>query len=184
MCMNLNVGAPAACASCWCLGMSQLHTTLHTTPSIIHLYCPQGMGQLAWHVADMLELPFDSASFDAVVEKGTMDVLFVDNDSPWSPRPEVCARVERMLDETHRCRPLNRVFPFSLLPVTAVLFVSSPVAICLTSCTNDPLSECCQIGQQCTRCCVLGACIAPIALLAVNQGLTLLSVIVAQGPEG
>jgi hypothetical protein len=65
------------------------------------------MGQLAWHVADMLELPFDSASFDAVVEKGTMDVLFVDNDSPWSPRPEVCARVERMLDETHRCRPLN-----------------------------------------------------------------------------
>ena len=65
------------------------------------------MGQLAWRVADMLELPFDSASFDTVIEKGTMDVLFVDNDSPWSPRQEVCARVKRMLDETHRCRPLN-----------------------------------------------------------------------------
>lgn len=51
----------------------------------------------------MLELPFGAGAFDAVIEKGTMDVLFVDNDSPWEPRPEVCARVKRMLDETHRC---------------------------------------------------------------------------------
>ena len=50
----------------------------------------------------MLDLPFNSASFDVVIEKGTMDVLFVDNDSPWDPRPEVRARVSQMLDETHR----------------------------------------------------------------------------------
>ena len=61
------------------------------------------MGAIEWHVADMLDLPYADGSFNAVIEKGTMDVLFVDNDSPWSPRPEVCARVHRMLAETHRC---------------------------------------------------------------------------------
>ena len=65
--------------------------------------CLQGMAGIEWRQGDMLDLPFDSASFDAVIEKGTMDVLFVDNDSPWEPRPEVCARVKQMLDETHRC---------------------------------------------------------------------------------
>lgn len=50
----------------------------------------------------MLELPFEAASFDAVVEKGTMDVLFVDNDSSWDPRPEVRERVTRFLDGVHR----------------------------------------------------------------------------------
>ena len=62
----------------------------------------QGMDSLKWQVADMLSLPFQDGVFDAVIEKGTMDVLFVDNDSPWEPRPEVCERVARMLDETHR----------------------------------------------------------------------------------
>jgi hypothetical protein len=62
----------------------------------------QGMDSMRWQVADMLSLPFQDRAFDAVLEKGTMDVLFVDNDSPWEPRPEVCERVARMLDETHR----------------------------------------------------------------------------------
>lgn len=98
------------------------------------------MTRLAWHVADMLELPFDSASFDAVIEKGTMDVLFVDNDSPWSPPPKVCARVARMLDETHRCNPLFLCFPSQdllscccmpvLLAGLALMFVSLSVARC------------------------------------------------------
>jgi hypothetical protein len=50
----------------------------------------------------MLELPFEAATFDAVLEKGTMDVLFVDNDSSWDPRPEVRERVTRFLDGVHR----------------------------------------------------------------------------------
>ena len=69
----------------------------------------QGMDSLRWEVADMLSLPFADDSFDVVLEKGTMDVLFVDNDSPWSPRTEVCTRVHQMLGETHRsglCIPL------------------------------------------------------------------------------
>ena len=50
----------------------------------------------------MLKLPFPDGSFDAVVEKGTLDVLFVDNDSPWEPKAEVKQRVFQMLDQTHR----------------------------------------------------------------------------------
>lgn len=61
-----------------------------------------GMHSLSWQVADMLELPFGDQQFDAVLEKGTMDVLFVDNDSPWNPRAEVCTRVHKMLEDTHR----------------------------------------------------------------------------------
>lgn len=62
----------------------------------------QGMDSLQWEVADMLSLPFADGSFDIVLEKGTMDVLYVDNDSPWTPRPEVVTRVHQMLGETHR----------------------------------------------------------------------------------
>lgn len=63
----------------------------------------QGMDGLKWLVADMLNLQaFQAGAFDAVVEKGTMDVLFVDDDSPWDPSTEVRERVSRMLDEIHR----------------------------------------------------------------------------------
>ena len=58
-----------------------------------------------WHVlqvADMLDLPYSDATFDVVIEKGTMDVLFVDNDNPFDPKAEVRQRVFQMLDETHR----------------------------------------------------------------------------------
>lgn len=61
-----------------------------------------GMHGLKWQVADMLDLPFEDSSFDVVLEKGTMDVLFVDNDSPWQPKPEVCGRVHQMLSQVHR----------------------------------------------------------------------------------
>ena len=60
------------------------------------------MTSLKWQVADMLSMPFPAGAFDAIIEKGTMDVLFVDNDSPWDPNPEVRSRVLTMLDETHR----------------------------------------------------------------------------------
>lgn len=50
----------------------------------------------------MLDLPFADHTFDVVIEKGTMDVLFVDNDQPFDARAEVKKRVFQMLHETHR----------------------------------------------------------------------------------
>ncbi|XAR72844.1 Endothelin-converting enzyme 1 [Bertholletia excelsa] len=52
--------------------------------------------------ADMLDLPFSNDCFDVVIEKGTMDVLFVDSGDPWNPRPETLSKVMAMLQGVHR----------------------------------------------------------------------------------
>eukprot|EP00696_Hemimastix_kukwesjijk_P006352 gnl/Hemi2/18046_TR5962_c0_g1_i1.p2 gnl/Hemi2/18046_TR5962_c0_g1~~gnl/Hemi2/18046_TR5962_c0_g1_i1.p2 ORF type:complete len:152 (+),score=37.34 gnl/Hemi2/18046_TR5962_c0_g1_i1:360-815(+) len=56
---------------------------------------------LKFLVADVLALPFPAASFDAVIEKGTMDALLVDEGSPWGPPQadvlRMCAEVARVL---------------------------------------------------------------------------------------
>ncbi|KAH7664981.1 Endothelin-converting enzyme 1 protein [Dioscorea alata] len=52
--------------------------------------------------ADMLELPFSSQSFDLVIEKGTMDVLFVDSGDPWNPNPSTVSKVMKMLEGVHK----------------------------------------------------------------------------------
>ncbi|KAL3144077.1 hypothetical protein ABBQ32_003872 [Trebouxia sp. C0010 RCD-2024] len=66
--------------------------------------------KIKWQVADMLDLPYPDSSFNAVIEKGTMDVLFVDNDDPFSPKAEVRQRVFQMLDETHRVLKADGAF--------------------------------------------------------------------------
>ena len=64
----------------------------------------------------MLDLPFANESFDVVIEKGSLDVLFVDNDNAFDPKAEVKMRVFQMLEETHRylfqhaqCIPLHGI---------------------------------------------------------------------------
>ena len=39
-----------------------------------------GLPGLSWVCCDMLAMPFPDAAFDVVLEKGTLDVLFVDDD--------------------------------------------------------------------------------------------------------
>lgn len=60
------------------------------------------VSQNTLQVADMLDLPYADTTFDVVIEKGTLDVLFVDNDRPFDPKAEVKQRVFQMLNETHR----------------------------------------------------------------------------------
>lgn len=50
----------------------------------------------------MLALPYAEYQFDVVIEKATIDVLFVKNDSPFDPSEEVKLRVFQMLNETYR----------------------------------------------------------------------------------
>ncbi|CAL9174926.1 unnamed protein product [Musa hybrid cultivar] len=52
--------------------------------------------------ADMLDMPFGGESFDVVIEKGTMDVLFVDSGDPWKPRPATVDKVMKMLQGVHK----------------------------------------------------------------------------------
>lgn len=65
---------------------------------------------IIWQVADMLDLPYSDSTFDVVIEKGTMDVLFVDNDDPFNPKAQVRQRVFQMLNETHRVLKADGAF--------------------------------------------------------------------------
>ncbi|CAM0879107.1 unnamed protein product [Alopecurus aequalis] len=60
----------------------------------------QGTSGVDVVVADMLDMPFQSESFDLVIEKGTMDVLFVDSGDPWNPNPTTVDNVMKMLEAT------------------------------------------------------------------------------------
>ncbi|TYK06704.1 methyltransferase-like protein 13 isoform X2 [Cucumis melo var. makuwa] len=60
--------------------------------------------------ADMLDMPFGNECFDVVVEKGTMDVLFVDGGDPWNPQPSTRAKVMAMLEGVHRVLKKDGIF--------------------------------------------------------------------------
>ncbi|XP_043708778.1 EEF1A lysine methyltransferase 4 [Telopea speciosissima] len=60
--------------------------------------------------ADMLDLPFGNECFDVVIEKGTMDVLFVDSGDPWNPRPTTVTKVLAMLQGVHRVLKPGGIF--------------------------------------------------------------------------
>ncbi|XP_035167938.1 EEF1A lysine methyltransferase 4 [Oxyura jamaicensis] len=60
--------------------------------------CPR----LRWAVMDMRALAFPDASFDVVLEKGTLDVLLVDEKDPWRVSPRAAAAMHRVLAEVRR----------------------------------------------------------------------------------
>ncbi|GER50400.1 S-adenosyl-L-methionine-dependentmethyltransferases superfamily protein [Striga asiatica] len=60
--------------------------------------------------ANMLDLPFGDERFDVVIEKGTMDVLFVDSGDPWNPEPMTVSKVTAMLENVHRVLKPHGVF--------------------------------------------------------------------------
>ncbi|XP_035400859.1 EEF1A lysine methyltransferase 4 [Cygnus atratus] len=67
--------------------------------------CPR----LRWAVMDMRALAFPDASFDVVLEKGTLDVLLVDEKDPWRVSPRAAAAMHRVLAEVSRVlRPGGR----------------------------------------------------------------------------
>lgn len=70
-----------------------------------YAHCPQ----LRWAVMDMRSLTFPDASFDVVLEKGTLDVLLVEEADPWHVSPRGAAAMRRVLAEVSRVlRPGGR----------------------------------------------------------------------------
>ncbi|KAK9056757.1 hypothetical protein SSX86_024120 [Deinandra increscens subsp. villosa] len=59
---------------------------------------------------DMLNLSFADESFDVVIEKGTMDVLFVDSGDPWDPSLDAVNRAMAMLRGVHRVLKPHGIF--------------------------------------------------------------------------
>lgn len=63
--------------------------------------CPR----LRWAVMDMRSLAFPDASFDVVLEKGTLDVLLVDEKDPWRVSAPAAAAMHRVLAEVTAAPP-------------------------------------------------------------------------------
>lgn len=57
------------------------------------------MPNMKWHVMDMLDLKFDSETYDVVLDKGSIDALMVDQEDVWNPKQEVINNVEKALQE-------------------------------------------------------------------------------------
>lgn len=49
--------------------------------------------EMSWFQMDMLNLTFESETFDVLIDKATMDVLQCDNEDCWDPSEEVLGRV-------------------------------------------------------------------------------------------
>ncbi|XP_068195882.1 EEF1A lysine methyltransferase 4 [Antennarius striatus] len=64
-----------------------------------HKDCP-GM---TWHEMDMQELSFPDASFDVIIEKGTLDAITVEEKSPWNLSSQTAATIHKALTEVSRC---------------------------------------------------------------------------------
>ncbi len=58
--------------------------------------------QLRWHTMDMMNLSFEDAVFDVVIDKATMDVVMTDNKDPWNPTEEVQERAAKVLRNSFR----------------------------------------------------------------------------------
>lgn len=54
---------------------------------------------LRWAVMDIRTLAFPDAAFDVVLEKGTLDVLMVEETDPWDVSPQAVAAMHRVLAE-------------------------------------------------------------------------------------
>ncbi|XP_015900817.4 uncharacterized protein LOC107433933 [Ziziphus jujuba] len=70
----------------------------------------KGLIEIKVMEADMLDLPFSDETFDVIIEKGTMDVLFVDSGDPWNPKPSTVTKVMKMLKGVHRVLKPNGIF--------------------------------------------------------------------------
>ncbi|PWA91036.1 S-adenosyl-L-methionine-dependent methyltransferases superfamily protein [Artemisia annua] len=70
----------------------------------------KGLKDIKVMEGDMLNLSFTDESFDVVIEKGTMDVLFVDSGDPWNPRLEAVNKAMAMLQGVHRVLKPNGIF--------------------------------------------------------------------------
>jgi len=55
-----------------------------------------------WRTMDMLNLDYPKATFDVVIEKATLDVLFVDEKSPWVPSELVSSKMNDVLSGVSR----------------------------------------------------------------------------------
>lgn len=57
---------------------------------------------MKWIEMDMLDLKFENESFDVILEKGTLDVLYVEEKDYWNPTKQFSINFNKVLDGIHR----------------------------------------------------------------------------------
>ncbi|CAH9126137.1 unnamed protein product [Cuscuta epithymum] len=111
--LELGCGNSQMCEELYRDGITEL-TCIDLSPIAVekmkNRLLSKGFKEIKVLEADMLDLPFDDQCFDVVIEKGTMDVLFVDSGDPWNPHPVTVDRVTKMLKEVHRVLKHNGIF--------------------------------------------------------------------------
>ena len=84
-------------------------SNLDYSPVVIEKMRQRDAHKQEWIVGDMLALPLDDASFDVVVEKGSLDTLMVDAGDPWNVAEAAKTSIETALREASRVlRPSGR----------------------------------------------------------------------------
>ena len=63
----------------------------------MRLKCGERMAAMSWLVMDINELTFEDASFDCVLEKGTLDALLVDERDPWRLSDANSVKLDKIL---------------------------------------------------------------------------------------
>ncbi|KAG0775423.1 hypothetical protein G6F22_013314 [Rhizopus arrhizus] len=66
--------------------------------------------EMTWLEMDIRDLKFDNESFDAVIDKGTMDALMCDRGDVWDPSEELIKDVKGEVDEVERVLKGNGIF--------------------------------------------------------------------------
>jgi SAM-dependent methyltransferase len=59
---------------------------------------------------DIRDLKFENESFDAVIDKGTMDALMCDRGDVWDPSEELIKDVKGEVDEVERVLKVGGIF--------------------------------------------------------------------------
>ncbi|KAI9478403.1 MAG: S-adenosyl-L-methionine-dependent methyltransferase [Benjaminiella poitrasii] len=66
--------------------------------------------EMKWLEMDIRDLKFDNESFDAIIDKGTMDALMCDRGDVWDPSEELINDVKGEVDEVQRVLKVGGTF--------------------------------------------------------------------------
>ena len=59
--------------------------------------------EMTWEVMDITNIPYDSASCDIILEKGTLDALLVHEKDPWNISTESLQQIDNILQQVGSC---------------------------------------------------------------------------------